>query len=576
MKSRTSLYLAAVIGAAIPGLANAQGVAIGPSTQIEPYLLPTTGGIITKSLLTVGEAVGGYRLVGVPDGAGIWEGVGSTFNYVSNHELQRVQGTARAHGSRGAFVSRWVIDRDGRIISGRDHATSASNILTWNGNAYTPGTTAIDRLCSADLAKPGAYLWDTYFGTEARIFLSGEETGPPFAGDHGRAFAHVLTGPDANKSFELPRMGKIAYENLVASPYPQSKTIVMLLDDGGRDTDVTRGSNVCRTEGQIDCIEPPSQAFVYIGTKQPDASKYPGAPRLSDIEEAGLTNGSLYGLRVRRSAGGSAAGAIGAAVAAPAPAVGNQIGLFPNNLGPIVSGENKDFVFSNTAPAVTTARFELVNLGDVSRKSGVQQQDEAMDAQITQFIRIEDGAWDPRPGKQNDFYFVTTGRISATETTYRPSRLWRLRFDDVTRPEAGGTIEMILTSRFYPNANATPDADPSYQMFDNLTIDRLGRIILQEDVGGNPRLGRMYVYGIDTGRLVEIARHNWKFFSGSASTNPNFLTIDEESSGVVEAWEQLGQGWYMVNVQSHNRLSDAELVEGGQIDAIFIDTSIAR
>jgi hypothetical protein len=53
------------------------------------------------------------------------------------------------------------------------------------------------------------------------------------------------------------------------------------------------------------------------------------------------TNGMLYGVRVLGTSG-------------------------------VVTGENPDFVFSLSTPAVTSARFELVSFGDVSNKTGVQ------------------------------------------------------------------------------------------------------------------------------------------------------------------------------------------------------------
>ena len=38
-----------------------------------------------------------------------------------NHELGSTVGSVRAHGSKGAFVSRWVIDkRNLRVVSGSD------------------------------------------------------------------------------------------------------------------------------------------------------------------------------------------------------------------------------------------------------------------------------------------------------------------------------------------------------------------------------------------------------------------------------------------------------------------------
>jgi len=43
---------------------------IGPSTTTEPYLVPSLPGVDITSILTTGDAVGGYRMVGIPDGLG--------------------------------------------------------------------------------------------------------------------------------------------------------------------------------------------------------------------------------------------------------------------------------------------------------------------------------------------------------------------------------------------------------------------------------------------------------------------------------------------------------------------------
>ncbi len=348
-------------------------------------------------------------------------------------------------------------------------------------------------------------------------------------------FAHVVTGADRDGTYELPRLGKMAVENAVASPFPQARTVVMVNDDSNRATGIG-AATVCRLLGQTGCDDPPSELYVYVGTKQ---------DRGGAIERAGLTNGRLYGVRVVR----------------------------PD--GTRVTGENVANVFGSVG-FLPDARFELVALGDdgdVSHQSGVQLQDDAIENQVTQFIRIEDGAWDPRPGHQGNYYFLSTGRITTSAATWRPSRLWQLHFDDITRPERGGTIEMLLTNAF----DADNVGDPGYQMLDNLTIDRLGRAIMQEDVGNNPRLGRIYLYDLDGGGpLVQVAVHNPRFFAGSAATNPTFLTADEESSGIFDAADILGRGWFLLTSQSHAPSTDPALVEGGQILGMYIDPSVGR
>ena len=110
-------------------------------------------------------------------------------------------------------------------------------------------------------------------------------------------------------------------------------------------------------------------------------------------------------------------------------------------------------------------------------------------------------------------------------------------------------------------------------MFDNITIDRNGRIILQEDIGNETALGKVWLYGIDSGHLVQVAVHNEKFFKPGAA---NFLTQDEESSGVIDASEILGDGWFLLDVQAHQNIAstDPELVERGQLLALYIHPSL--
>jgi len=49
----------------------------------------------------------------------------------------------------------------------------------------------------------------------------------------------------------------------------------------------------------------------------------------------------------------------------------------------------------------------------------------------------------------------------------------------------------------------------------------------------------------------------------------NFLTQDEESSGIIDASSILGEGWYLLVQQAHYA-TDTELVEGGQLLALHI------
>ena len=66
----------------------------------------------------------------------------------------------------------------------------------------------LGRFCSGDLAEPTAFFNSaTGLGSNARIYLTGEETGPD-----GRGFATIVTGEGAGTAFELPYLGNLSYE----------------------------------------------------------------------------------------------------------------------------------------------------------------------------------------------------------------------------------------------------------------------------------------------------------------------------------------------------------------------------
>ena len=146
------------------------------------------------------------------------------------------------------------------------------------------------------------------------------------------------------------------------------------------------------------------------------------------------------------------------------------------------------------------------------------------------------------------------------------SRLWRLRFDDIENPENGGKIEILLKG------------SEGQKMFDNIAVDNHGRIILQEDIGNNAAIGKVWLYGIDSGNLVQIAEHNKSFFDPNATDKSRFLTQDEESSGVIDAEETLGRGWFLLDVQNHKTVAPSPdpngLVEGGQLLALYVDPAL--
>jgi hypothetical protein len=526
-KTVSSIVLTLVVLFGTVGAVAANSIT-GPSSSQSPYILQSQPGVVIKSILTVGDSVNlkpdgvtPYRMVGIPDGLGAFDNGDGTFTVLMNHEISNTLGAPRAHGNIGAFVSQWVINKsDLSVVSIRDFIGDASSIFLSNNNPATGAvhsgflagsTTIISRLCSADLGASTAHLWtdpatDVTYGTDALIFQSGEESGstqatpqgPEARIDFGRQFAFIATddsniqGNQANTAYELPHAGLFPWENNLVNPLSQRKTIVVGMDDST-----------------------PGQVYVWVGDKQSSGNV---------VERAGLTrqsaNDNLYVIKVS--------------------------GLTPDASG--ATNEDRATPLSGT--------FTLENEGDVSGLTSGQLETLSDSKGGTQFLRPEDGQWDPN--HPSDYYFVTTDRYDQVKdgvgTQVGRSRLYRLHFTDIAQPELGGSIEALL------------DGTEAGNMFDNMTIDRRGRVLLQEDVGNQAHLGKVWQYDIAADSLVEIAHHDPDRFAPGAA---NFLTQDEESSGIIDVSSILGEGWFLLDVQAHYTIA-GELFEGGQLLALHI------
>lgn len=532
------------LAAGIPAADSSYLVPVMPGVIVRP--IATAGDALPAGAVATGVAIGGgatKTVVGVPDGLGAFDNGDGTFTLVANHELGRTSGTTRDHGQAGSFVSRLVINSSSLAVG--TLSDQISSVLyfsagggTWSGSPSGGFTAALDRLCSGDLPAPTAF-YNSANGKGLpptnRFFMSGEETsiagGSPTG---GRAFAHAVSGAYAGQSVQLPHLGLAAWENLVACPFEQDLTVVIALDD-----------------------TTPGQLYVYTGQKQTLAAVDNNA--VDWARAAGLVGGTLSTV--------VANGQLYEQRTAEAGFVGVGAG----------KGVALRFGLSQVAPPATVAAYTA---------------DTAMDARTatvggTYFLRPEDGAWDPV--NQDTFYFLTTDRFDtvknggsgAASATIGRTRLWRLQFDSIANPSAGGTITMLIDG----------SEDPGPQMLDNLTVDRFGRVVMQEDPGNADHAAAVWVYDTNLGTLHKVAKHDPSRFGdrgyGSAGVDGAKLSSvvpfdagaaksDEESSGIIDAQELLGPGWFLCGVQAHSSTGmDATTVERGQIDALYVPFTAA-
>lgn len=470
----------------------------GPSSSATPYITSIASDVQVASILTTGDDIAGYRMGGIPDGLGVYDNGDGTMTVLMNHELGSSVGVARAHGGKGAYVSEWVIDKTTlQVKSGADLMKKVYAYDTLTSTWVEQLNVAFARFCSADLpAVTALFNSATGNGSQARIFLNGEENGAT-----SRGLAHVATGADKGKTYVLPWAGPYTtlgagWENLLTHPDSGDKTIVMANADGGD-----------------------NGVYLYVGTKQKTGN---------EVEKAGLVGGQAY--RVSVNAG-----------AAETTAADAGLGLSSN---------------------ATT--FSLVA-------------NTAAGAAGTKFLRPEDGAWDTV--NKNRYYFVTTSQQDAAKDGNANSdipaaqvgrtRLWSMTFTDITRPHLGGIIEMLLDGT---ETVTVAGRIHGTQMFDNITVNTDGTLILLEDVGNSKHNGKVWKYDPVAKKLSLLAQHDEVRFGDYATGVVGTFTKDEESSGVIEITTLLGRNdnrrYYLIVSQNHALATGAnatELVEGGQL-----------
>ncbi|MEC4749066.1 hypothetical protein [Methylomicrobium sp. Wu6] len=267
MKTLPAMINVALVAMAVPAMAD-QGI----SSSAAPYLQAVAPDVNFTSVLTAGDAVGTYHMVGLPDGLGAYGNDDGTFTVLMNHELGNALGVARAHGGKGAFVSEWVIDKNTlQVISGGDLIKNVHGI-----DGALLSNVSFSRFCSADLALRSAfYNKKSKLGSKARIFLNGEE-----GGSTGYALAHVASGRDKGETYILGKFNLATngsgitavggWENLLANPNSGDKTVVIGTNDGG--TGIMTNT-----------------VAVYVGNKTDTGS---------EVDKAGLTNGVVKFIKV--------------------------------------------------------------------------------------------------------------------------------------------------------------------------------------------------------------------------------------------------------------------------------------
>jgi hypothetical protein len=496
LNALAAVVAASLLGAAVPAIAEH-----GPSTSTEPYVQPIAPGVKITSILTTGDLVGGYKMGGIPDGLGAYDNGNGTFTVLMNHEIFAIssvpQGIVRAHGAKGAYVSEWVIDKKTlKVISGADLIKRVYQKAADGTWSPVPASGAPGQTTAfARFCSADLAAPSAFYNKETR---------------RGTKQRIYLNGEESGPTFQRglahvatgPDKGSTYVLPWAASANASWENLLANPRTG--DKTVVIGNSDGGTNG----------IYVYTGTKSRTGN---------DVEKAGLVGGILYRVAVNGNK---------AETRDPDGGLGLTLNANGNYAG----------------------TFSLVVGADTGN------------AMSTKFLRPEDGAWDRK--NRNRYYFVTTDQMDAAKDgnvngdipagQVGRSRLWSLTFQNASKPELGGTIEMLLDGTL---------ADGAYQMFDNITVNGDGTLTLLEDVGNNQHNGKVWRFDPKTGSLATLAGFDPALFGdiGVKAT----ITKDEETSGVIDISRILGRDddlvYNLFVAQNHALSGDAETVEGGQL-----------
>lgn len=516
---RPARIVAAAVAATLAISATAQ-VQQGPSSSRSPYLLPSAPNasvvrgvtsIVTSTDLVplTGSPGSSYEMAGIFDGLGAYDNGNGTVTVIANHEISTGGGVIRRHGASGAFVSETIVDKNTlQVLSSQDliHTFVLNGVDRSAANGNPLG---FSRFCSADLPAPTAfYNPASGLGTQERIYTNGEEGSAT-----GWAVATVATGPAKGRAYVLNRF------NLATTPGVTSTAIGawenLVANPFPQDLTIVAGTNDGGTGVMNNTVN------IYLGTKQSTGN---------EVQRAGLENGLNYFVSV--------------------------------------TGNPAEIVNATTRATNITSgtRFSLVAFNSQAPSGTV-------------FSRPEDGSWDPT--NPRDFYFVTTDRLDTVTNTglnqtigasgavqAGRSRLWRLRFDDITNPLAGGEIALLIDGG---------KDNQKVNMMDNMNVGGDGMVYLTEDPGNSTYLGKTWAYDPKTDTLVQLLKFDttrWGDLAVNGGT-PGALapwTNDKEISGVVDVSDLFphaaDERVILLDVQDHSTnagVATTSSVEGGQL-----------
>jgi hypothetical protein len=536
----------------------------GFTTEQDPMLDDVMEGVEIAPILTVGDELpNGYRFEAIPDGISVRVGTGGQIELFVNHETSKVPfpfNTAAPTEANGesdfdnAQVSLLTLDPDGSVL---------------DGSFVIPSSEGFQRFCSNYLATAAeGFDRDILFTNEESpdyVFRQ-EDSWPPPIGDPAEEENGLVVALDV-ESGELHLiygMGRHNHENAV--PIPGFDKLVVL---SGDDT-FTSGSLTIPAGGPLPAGSRPaqSQLFSYMAGNTNNLLADKGNlfafvsddPNVSDYYDF--------------SPGSTAE-------------VSGRFIKVPKN---IATGLNKDGTEIKAAdvgyplpPTDGSWQRDLRSVATATTPQiGIDGPQWVLEYwsqlnNVFQFVRVEDLAYDKRPGMQNVVYVVDSGRGTAGDPQAGRStngRVWRMELDP-DNPRNVDSLSVFVEGDDQPVKTLNEVHQP-----DNIETTETG-LLLTEDPGSSQQfiLADQGLPNATTARLwyvpfsgsPEVVAKVDQSADGVAGTDvdgrPNGNWGAWETSGIVDASAAFGEGAFLIDVQAHTLWVDRAPGEDTFIDA---------
>lgn len=542
MRGRTILaatVLAAAITVSGTGAAPA-AVERGFTTEQPSMLTPVKPGTRITPLLTVGDELrSGYRFESIPDGISVRNRPRGRTQIFVNHETGKVPfpyvpaAPTEANGENdfdNSQLSRLTLDR------------RSAGVLS--GSFAIPSRVGYQRFCSNYLAtaKEGFSRPVLFTNEESPDYVLRQEASwPPPIGSPAEREAGVVVALDVKKGRHRPiyGMGRHNHENSVAIP-GYGKPVVLSGDDTYTSGPLTGPSPVPAQ----------SQLYSYIarGTKALLADKgnlwafvsdTPGVESYYDVAPGSGTAVTGHFIKVPKD------------IATGRKADGSELKAADKGYPlPPADGSWQTDLRSTTPVGIDGPQWVLEHWSDINN--------------AFQFVRVEDIAYDKRPGMGNVVYIVDSGRgrraDQSLDTKFRSTngRVWKMVLDR-SDPKKVTSLTVFVDGDDNPVKTLGEIHQP-----DNIETTRRG-LLLTEDPGSsqqfpvgsadpNATTARLWHVPLaNPGGAAVVAKVD-QSADGQATDVDGRAPGNQgawESTGIVNASKAFGPGAFLINVQAH-------------------------